>query len=32
VLTAGAKEVGVPDAEAEGLAELYSGIGACSDP
>jgi phospholipid/cholesterol/gamma-HCH transport system substrate-binding protein len=32
VFTAGAKEVGVPDAEAEGLAELYSGIGACANP
>ena len=32
VLTAGAKEVGVPDEEAEGLADLYSGIGACSNP
>ena len=32
VFTAGAKEVGVPDSEAEGLADLYSGIGACSDP
>jgi phospholipid/cholesterol/gamma-HCH transport system substrate-binding protein len=32
VFTAGAKEVGVPDAEAEGLADLYSGIGACANP
>jgi phospholipid/cholesterol/gamma-HCH transport system substrate-binding protein len=32
VFTAGAKQVGVPDSEAEGLAELYSGIGACANP
>jgi phospholipid/cholesterol/gamma-HCH transport system substrate-binding protein len=32
VFTAGAKQVGVPDAEAEGLADLYSGIGACANP
>jgi phospholipid/cholesterol/gamma-HCH transport system substrate-binding protein len=32
IFTAGAKEAGMPDAEAEGLAELYSGIGACANP
>ena len=32
VFTAGAKDVGVPDDEAEGLADLYSGIGACANP
>ncbi len=32
VFTAGAKNVGVPDAEAEGLSDLYSGIGACANP
>jgi phospholipid/cholesterol/gamma-HCH transport system substrate-binding protein len=32
VFTAGAKQAGMPDAEAEGLADLYSGIGACANP
>jgi phospholipid/cholesterol/gamma-HCH transport system substrate-binding protein len=32
VFTAGAKEAGMPDAEAEGLADLFGGIGACSAP
>jgi phospholipid/cholesterol/gamma-HCH transport system substrate-binding protein len=32
VFTAGAKQVGVPDSEAEGLSDLYSGIGACANP
>ena len=32
MFTAGAKEAGMPDAEAEGLADLYSGIGACANP
>jgi phospholipid/cholesterol/gamma-HCH transport system substrate-binding protein len=32
VFTAGAKKVGVPEEEAEGLSDLYSGIGACANP
>jgi phospholipid/cholesterol/gamma-HCH transport system substrate-binding protein len=32
VFSAGAKEAGMPDAEADGLADLFGGIGACSTP
>jgi phospholipid/cholesterol/gamma-HCH transport system substrate-binding protein len=32
VFTAGAKEAGMGDAEAEGLADLFGGIGACAAP
>jgi phospholipid/cholesterol/gamma-HCH transport system substrate-binding protein len=32
VFTAGAKKAGMSDAEAEGLADLFGGIGACSAP
>jgi phospholipid/cholesterol/gamma-HCH transport system substrate-binding protein len=32
VFSAGAKEAGMPDAEADGLADLFGGMGACSTP
>jgi len=32
VFSAGAKQAGMPDAEADGLADLFGGIGACSTP